>query len=141
MVVGQFTVQVLSVVARTFKGASVDHPLSITNQQQYTSFDVNRSQFGWGGRALTQDIGDSVPAAAQEDLFADVGVCEGLADILHAAPDTLDHLGNFTEEPSLDILLECTSQHSLQVGNGAQLAQVTFHLSCGFFSLLPSFPY
>lgn len=107
-------------------GARIDRPFSFSRPRlHYNSIDAHNGQFGRGRRALANSNGQA-SVEEEEDLFVNVPECTGLLSILREAPATLDLMGNFTEEPNLDLLLECTEKHSRWILQGEQLSQVIF---------------
>ena len=80
-------------------------------------------QFATARRVL-EDVSSAEAANAGVDLFANVTECEALSSILQEAPPTLDMMGNFTDEPGQELLLECSAQHSRYTLGGGELSQV-----------------
>lgn len=54
----------------------------------------------------------------------DFSACQDLADILTTTPSTTNQLGNFTEQPTDQLLQECSSTSSLFLFDADALADV-----------------
>lgn len=74
-----------------------------------------------GGRKLANAAADATDGA---EMFLGVPECAPLHSIIREAPPTLDLLGNFTQEPSFSLLLDCATKRSRFILDAEQLTQV-----------------
>lgn len=85
-------------------------------------------QLGLPDDAVTGTVGRQLHQQQAEDfavssgVFANVAPCQPLLDILTDTPEPGSNLGNFTEQPSEEVLRDCTDNNSAYLLQGTALA-------------------
>lgn len=78
-----------------------------------------RVMYGLRGLGLWMQAEDF---AVSSGVFANVAPCQPLLDILTDTPELGSNLGNFTEQPSEEVLRDCTDNNSAYLLQGTALA-------------------
>lgn len=61
--------------------------------------------------------------AVSSGVFSNVAPCQPLLDILTTTPDPSNKLGNFTQQPTEDLLRDCTTNNAAYLLHGTALAE------------------